>query len=320
MSRALAVAMLLLVALAVGARAAAPFEWRDVDDKSLGLWEGGKPVLVYNHGMISRKGVADRYTRACYFHPVYGLDGELLTEDFPLDHRHHRGLFWAWPHIRIEGKEVNSWIPTGIHYKHEAWVRKQVANARAILETRNGWYVGDKKVVDEHMLLTVHPVAQNGRSIDVELIWTATEHPVALQGAGGKSYGGLTLRFNTRPREKNRIPEKDVAITVPDGLTKKDLAIARLPWADFTAPFPGGKGRSGAAVLIDKTHPDYPPTWLTRHYGCLCVGWPGVKAGTLQPGKPVRCCYRVWVHRGQPDLPALKKAYEDYLARNAPGK
>jgi len=289
-----------------------------VTDKSLGLYEGERPVLVYNHGMILKEGVPERYRRACYLHPVYGLDGEVITEDFAKDHRHHRGIFWAWPHIKIGGgKEVQTWIPRGIDNKHERWIRKDADARQAVLEVQNGWFVGDRKVMDERLRMTVYPATETSRILDFEFTWQATDQPVTLQGAGGKSYGGLTVRFNTRVREKGGIPTKQVAITVPRGLTKKDLPDTKLEWADFIAPFPGAKGRSGAAVFVDKSHPGYPPTWLTRHYGCLCVGWPGVKPQTLEPGKPVVCRYRVLVHRGDLGLEALKKAYADYLRRGS---
>ena len=78
--------------------------------------------------------------------------------------------------------------------------------------------------------------------------------------------------------------------------------MTRLPWADLTARFNETRGPSGAAIFIHPRHPDYPPTWLTRHYGVLCVGWPGVSAMTFQPRQLIRCQYRVWVHRGSPDL------------------
>src|SRR5688572_15782855 len=67
------------------------FLFRDVSGTSLGLWEGDRPVLVYNHGLIHpQEGIAGR-PRAAYIHPLYGLDGELLTDDFPKDHTYHRG-------------------------------------------------------------------------------------------------------------------------------------------------------------------------------------------------------------------------------------
>src|SRR4029079_15178405 len=50
------------------------FRFQPVSDRSLGLWEGDRAVLVYNHGLIARPEVAGARARACYFHPVYGLD------------------------------------------------------------------------------------------------------------------------------------------------------------------------------------------------------------------------------------------------------
>ena len=56
-------ALLLLVASA--ALAASPFRFRDVSPASVELTENGRPVYVYNHGMMRPEGVpADRY-RCC---------------------------------------------------------------------------------------------------------------------------------------------------------------------------------------------------------------------------------------------------------------
>jgi hypothetical protein len=83
------------------------FEFKDLDDKSLGLWEGGQPVLVYNHGEIPFQAGRRTRTRASYIHPIHGLDGEVLTDNAPADHFHHHGLFWAWTHVRIADREYN---------------------------------------------------------------------------------------------------------------------------------------------------------------------------------------------------------------------
>ena len=61
-------------------------------------------MLVYNHGVITDEKVPAkdaRRSRACYIHPLWGLNGEVLTDDFPKDHYHHHGVFWAWPHVEI---------------------------------------------------------------------------------------------------------------------------------------------------------------------------------------------------------------------------
>lgn len=288
---------------------AAPFRFTDVNDKSLGLWEGDRPVLVYNHGVISSSNAPADRARSSYVHPIYGLDGEVLTDDFPKDHYHHRGLFWSWPHVKIGEKEVDLWMLKGIRHQFDRWLRREAGKSDAVLGVQNGWFVGDRKVVDEQAWLRVLPATAEGQAIDVELIWTPVNEPITLRGAEGKSYGGLTLRF--APHEGKPV------ITVPDGKTKEDLHITRLPWADLSAQFAGAKAPSGAAIFIAPTHPNYPPEWLTRHYGVLCVGWPGVQAHTFPPGKPIQVRYRVWIHRGLAEAEKLKQAFDEFTRESS---
>ena len=64
-------------------------------------------------------------------------------------------------------------------------------------------------------------------------------------------------------------------------------------------------------------HPDFPPTWLTRHYGCLCLGWPGIKPATFNPDTVIRCGYRVWIHRGSPGSAAeVQTVYQGFTSQD----
>ena len=279
------------------------FRFAEIGDKSLGLWEGDKPVLVYNHGVMRNSSAPPEFARSSYVHPLYGLDGEVLTDDFPKDHYHHRGLFWAWPHVKIGDKEYDLWALKGIRHQFERWRAKQVSGKNADLAVENGWYVGDEKVVTERVWLRVHPARADGRAIDVDCEWEPLKAPMKLTGAEGKSYGGLTLRF---------APGTNTAITIPAGLTKEDLPMTNLPWADLTRLWDAEKKTSGAAIFIHPSHPDFPPQWLTRHYGVLCVGWPGVKPLSFKVGESIRCRYRVWIHRGPVSAERLAKAYKEF--------
>jgi hypothetical protein len=79
--------------------------FESVSAQSLGLWDGDRPVRVFNHDGITSPKAPNAKSHSNYFHPIYGLDGEALTDDFPKDHLYHRGLYWAWSHIRIAGEE-----------------------------------------------------------------------------------------------------------------------------------------------------------------------------------------------------------------------
>lgn len=286
------------------------FRFAPVSEKSLGLWEGQKPVFVYNHGVISKAGVPADRNRSTYVHPVYGLDGEVLTDDFPKDHYHHRGLFWSWPHIKIEGKEYDLWALKGIEQKFERWLTQEATASRAVLAVENGWYVGAQKVVQERARFNVHPATETGRCIDLELTWTPLEKPMTLIGAPNKSYGGLTLRF---------APRTQTVITTPLGNGTNDLPMTHLAWTDLSAQFAGAPQPSGAAIFVPPNHPDFPPMWLTRHYGALCLGWPGVEPKTFPAGQPINLSYRVWIHKGAPTQAAIEAAYKAYASESKGG-
>lgn len=298
--------VLILGSATMPAGAADSFRFTNVTDRSVALFEGARPVFVYNHGIMPppEGAPADR-ARSSYVHPVYGLDGEVLTDDFPKDHYHHRGLFWGWPHVTISGQEHDLWALRGIEQRFERWLAREADAKAATLGVENGWFVGDRKVMREQVWLRAAPSGKDERVLDVELAWTPVNDAITLRGAPAKSYGGLTLRF---------APRTNTVITTPLGQGDKDLTVTRLPWADLSARFAGREQPSGAAIFIAPDHPDFPPEWLTRHYGVLCVGWPGVKPQTFQPGQTIRCRYRVWIHRGAPDKAALERAWKAYEA------
>ena len=286
------------------------FEWTDLDGKSIKLTAAGQPVLAYNYGLITNESVPQndhRRSRACYVHPVWGLSGEVMTDDFPRDHYHHHGIFWTWPHIGIDGKQHDLWLGNTIQDRFVGWLGQEAGPVAATLAVENGWFIGDKKVMIERVWLRVFKATDDSRAIDLEFTWIPTDRPITLKGAGGKSYGGLTVRFAPSNRQ-------DTVITVPSGRTTEDLYETPLRWVDFTSKLGGADSPSGAAVFVPSSHPDYPPTWLTRHYGPQCVGWPGIKAKTFQPGEPIRLSYRVWIHKSAVDVEQLREAYDAYLA------
>lgn len=70
--------------------------------------EGEQRILFYQR---KPKSIDGKYTRANYIHPLYGLDGEILTEDFPSDDLHHRGIFWTWHQVYIGDRRMgDAWL------------------------------------------------------------------------------------------------------------------------------------------------------------------------------------------------------------------
>jgi hypothetical protein len=372
------------------ATAAEPFRFEENDKKQLFLSEGKMPVLTYQYDIIEHENVPKnnpRRTAGCYVHPLYGLNGEILTDNAPADHFHHHGVFWTWTHVgvhELDGKttEYSLWESnTALKQHFVRWIDRSITDESATFTVENGWFIGDpkdgKKIMTERVKMIVHRIVETdgvkNRSVDFEFQWEPTDKPITLRGAEGKSYGGFTIRFKPFVAEGKKLAEASEInrITIPTGIAKADLPETPLPWADYTSLFfreSGGRRfevavnappkegvltsttttngayiltldgqriagtvtqdgkpvegavvsfvpkdkQSGATIFIPKTHPDFPPTWLTRYYGPLCVGWPGVKGKTFQPGEKIALRYRVWIHEGAVTVPQIEKAYGEY--------
>jgi hypothetical protein len=283
------------------------FDFSEISPESLKLREGDLPVLVYNHGLITRDDIPEhdhRRSRSCYIHPLYGLNGEPLTDDFPADHYHHHGVFWTWPHVMIDDQPHDLWAGSTIRQAFTRFLVQETGPVAAVLAVENGWHVGAEQVMTERIWMTAFRAAADDRSVDLQLFFTPLR-TMTLQGAEEKSYGGLTVRFAPGPR-----PE--TVITVPSGPTGDDLPDTPLAWADFTSRFAPLEHQSGAAIFVPPHHPDYPPTWLTRYYGPLCVGWPGVQARQFPPDDPFHLDYRLWIHRHAAEFEQLQEVYAGY--------
>ncbi len=309
--------VLILGVLSAQADAAESFKWHEGEGTRT-LKFGDVEWFTYQYLPKTFEKVPEddtRRTRGCYIHTLRGLHGEILTQDAPNDHVHHHGIFWAWPHVKIDGVEHRLWERPDIFQKFEKWLKLDADEDTATLSVQNGWYLGEKKVMTERLEITAYPQRGARRYFDLSLTITPVDKPVTLRGAGGKSYGGVTLRMNVWPR-------KDGAVTSPEGvrrhvgnglLSKEDLSNKSLKWAALTTSIPDGPERSGVAIMVPPSHPNYPPTWLTRCYGALCVGWPGVEEQTLPPGKPVTLAYRFRIYHGEPNVKEMAETYQHYL-------
>ena len=272
----------------------------------LQVLEGDAPVFTYNWGDQLKEGVPADRKRSCYVHPVWGMDGEILTDDFPKDHYHHRGLSWMWNRVRVGGREVDIWTLKGIRQKFSKWVNQKADEYCATLIAENHWVMDDQAVAKEIVTLRAFPAEKAGRGIDISLTLESLDKPIELLGEITKGYGGLCLRF---------APREETVITTPAGKQAKDSDHLKFPWADLSGRFDGRKEISGAAIFAYRHNPGEPHEWTLRHYGFLGPNWPGMTTATLQPGKPVTLQYRVWVHRGDAAAGGVGAAYEPYVRR-----
>ncbi len=271
--------------LAAASAADSPFAWTEADGH-IRLTENGSPVLTYQMGMKLANGAPEIKRRAGYIHPLYAPNGAVVTDDFPRDHWHHRGVFWAWQAVRYKGVTRDHWTLTGgVITKPEKYsVRASGRDAR--LDVDGAWMFEGQRIVSESVSLRAEPVSGTTRKLHFTIKLEALGEPVELIGelANNKGYGGFSVRF--APREKT-------IVRTDKGVEAKDTDMVAHPWAELEATYEGKR----AALRIDDhpSNPGFPNGWCLRNYGFLGVNYPGLTPLKLEKGKPLVLGYTVSV-------------------------
>lgn len=265
------------------------FAWKDLGDGRMELRQNGNAALVYNYGPQLKAGAPENRRRCCYVFPLYTPGGMSMLDDFPQDHWHHRGLFWAWPVVKAEGKTYDEWMNLTAH---AGTVKPPVVagGKQAKLDASNVWEADGVGIVRENVRLTVLPARGSSQEMDVELTLEALRGPVTLQGSRepSKSYGGFSARFAAR----------EGTVLRADGETlSKDEDLTPRKWAELEGLY-GGK-KAALRITPDPSDSGAPYQWCLRQYGFVGASFPGrtpeQDGYTLEPGKPLTLKFRVRV-------------------------
>jgi hypothetical protein len=287
-------------------------EMKFIEDKAKGILtirDGGTDVLTYRFSDQLAEGLDQKHTRSCYIHPLFSLDGQALTDDFPKDHLHHHGVFWTWPVVITRGQKTSSWetVSPPLRQHFVRWLKRAQEGGAALLSVENAWKIDGRETVGkETVTVRVHPLEGAGRAIDLELEIEAVGGPLELRGTPdqNKGYGGLC--FRGAPLFTGAV------MTTDKGSLKEDVTNTPFRWADLST------SELGAAIFVSPSHPGFPTGWLIRnsYAGVLNPSWPGLKPAVLRPGQPVRLRYRIYVHRGDAASAGIPQAYERYISKS----
>jgi len=274
--------------------------------------EGDQEVMSYQR---QHKSLNGKYTRANYIHPLYGLDCEVLTEDFPPDHPHHRGVFWAWHQVWIGDKKIGDpWATIDTFWDvYDAKILTPDSKSRA-LQVHVYWKSPDwtdangkqKPYVKETTTIRVHRAENDIRKIDFQIELLALEDGMRLGGSEDeKGYGGFTTRIP--------LPDGLEFIGTDGPVEPTNLSVEAGPWLDFSGNL-GKDGKvSGLAILCHSSCPGYPQQWILRRKGSAQNPvYPGRHPVPLSREKPLVLRYRLIIHRGDSGEIDLDKLQAEY--------
>ena len=263
---------------------------------SIEIAEQGRPVLSYQYRPVEPGAVLDQvapanriYARARsdYLHPFYGLHGEVLTRDWPIDHPHHRGIYWAWPEVEFGRERGDLHALQQVFARPTGRVEVESGPVFAQIRAENRWWWADHEaIVTEVAVIRAYRAAVEGRVVDLAFQFVALKPGVTLARRETTHYGGLNVRLAT-PRDQAIVTHTDPATATP-----------RRAWSDLSGFF--AAQASGLTVLQSPANPEYPGDWV--QYPELSWCQPTFPASgtrySLRPGEPLVLRFRLWVHAG----------------------
>ncbi len=271
------------------------------------VYERDQPVLFYR---TLAKTMDDAFSRADYVHPLWGPRGEVLTEDFPADHPHHRGIFWSWHQVWIGDRKIgDGWACTNFvwdvrHVQVRADSPDLVVLVADVDWRSPEWRGGREAFVRETTTIRAHALEHDRRAVDFAISLRALLPGVRLGGSDDvKGYGGFTARIPSPP---------DMKFTSQQGpVTPRNTSVPGGAWMNLTGI------RNGHAYAVEiMQHPDdpgFPEEWILRDdprpTNMQNAKWPGRTPVPLPTNHPLVLRYRLLLHEDTD--PA--GAYEAYV-------
>ena len=274
--------------------------------------EDGEKILYYQS---EPKNINNKYERTNYIHPLWGINRAVLTEDFPADHLHHRGIFWAWHQVRIDGKRIGDpWEIKNFEqdvYDIEFFMRP---DGSGVLKNKvnwksNQWVKLGKKApyLQEETTITIHSEAHNYRRIDFEISLLALEENLEIGGSEDeKGYSGFSVRL--------KLPE-DVEFTGPEGKVEpKNTAIESKGFINISGSMGAGGKNAGVVIVDHPENPGYPQPWILRAKNSMQnAAYPGNKTIPVSTTEPLILKYSLIVYSGRMKERKICRIMEDVM-------
>jgi hypothetical protein len=253
------------------------------------------------------------FLRGGYIHPVFTPAGRMVTDDYPSDHYHHHGIWFAWTKTEFEGKHPDFWnVGDGTGR----------VDFERVGKTWSGQVHGGFTSFQKYVALTgAAPKTALNEEWSVRVYNLGSEQApyflfdiVATQECASKSplildeyrYGGMGVRGAREWKDKSKI-----SFLTSEGKTRADGNATRGRWCHIGGPVEGqlvgiavldhpSNFRAPAPMRINPDDPffNYAPSQLGRFQ--------------IAPGKKFVLRYRYVVADGPPDPKLLEQLWNDY--------
>lgn len=272
--------------------------------------EGNKSVLFYQ---IQPKSINGEFLRNNYIHPLHGLDGSVLTEDFPEDHPHHRGVFWAWHQVIVGNTRLgDSWECSNFAWNIRDIESSEDGNVLKLLATTYWqsqlWLSpkgNQKPFLLENTTISIYPKKDNYRIINFEISLLALEENLKIGGSEDeKGYGGFSVRMKLA---------EDVQFFSNNGkVVPQNNAVEAGKWMKILNPSANKENQSGIVILSYQDSSEDTENWILREKESMqnCV-YPGRKTVLVSTSNPTLLRYSLLIYEESMTGQEVQTIYEE---------
>ena len=259
--------------------------------------------------------IKEVFLRGGYIHPVFSPSGRLVTDDYPSDHYHHHGIWFAWTKTEFEGNHPDFWNVadgTGRVDSGGGQITRKRGDVYGSFKSEQ-FYVAltgpkPRRALTETWDVRVYNVGQESKTpyflFDITATQVcATTEPLKLEEY---RYGGMGLRGNRDWKDKTK-----VSFLTSEGKTRADGNATRGRWFVMSGPVDGAivniavldsasNFRSPQPMRLNPDDPffNYAPSQLGPF--------------EIKFGEPLVLRYRYVVSDGEPDPAQLNRLWNDY--------
>jgi len=242
------------------------------------------------------------FLRGGYIHPVYTPQGRIVTDDYPSDHYHHHGIWFAWTKTEFEGKHPDFWnvgdLTGRVEFEKvgETWSGPVHAGFTSFQKYVALTGATPKTALNEEWDVRVYNLGNAQSSYYLfDIVATqecASTSPLILDEY---RYGGMGVRGNREWKDKSK-----VSFLTSDGKTRIDGNATRSHWCHI-----GGSvdGKLVGLAVLDHPSNFRAPAPLRIHPDDPYFNYAPSQMGRfeIEPGKQYVVRYRYVVADGPAD-------------------
>ena len=234
----------------------------------------------------------------------------MLTEDFPADHLHQRGIFWSWHQLYVNQSRIGDpWLCEGLTWVVDTTITKtheRSASLRSVVD----WLPDNQQVpvLRENVLIRYSKTSPDYYELDFEITLTALVEGLQIGGSEDeKGYGGFSARL--------KMPKDAQFFSYEGKVIPQKTPVEAGGWVNIKGSFAKGENeQTGIVIMCDPLALKAFRGWILRSGNSMQnPAFPGREPLAIPKEEPLHFKNKLIVYHHDPDHDWIEKQYRTFV-------